>query len=300
MKKFGITLIVIGLLFVITGCGHEHSWTQADCLNPAVCDDCNEVRGDALGHDWLNASCSAPKTCSRCKITEGEALEHTWDEATCTAPKTCSLCNITEGEMLSHIVNEWSVQNKATCTQTGMQSGKCITCGEMLEEEIQKEDHTAGEWKVTTEATVSKKGVRTQSCTVCGSVLQTEEFSLSAEEIEAEYKDECAKYSYDKIARNPGSYKGKKAVFTGEVIQVQQQSLYGIMCYVLRVNVTKTSYSYKDTIYVTYYAGEDDARILEDDIIVMYGELEGEKTYTTVLGSSVTIPSFSAEYIDIL
>lgn len=44
---------------------------------------------------------------------------------------------------------------------------------------------------------------------------------------------------------------------------------------------------------------QNDARILEDDIITIYGELTGEKTYTTVMGASMTIPSFSASYVDI-
>lgn len=299
MKKLGIILIVVCVLLA-TGCAHTHIWKQADCLNPAICTDCGETQGESLGHDWMEATCFAPKTCSRCGVTEGESLAHTWSEATCSEPKTCTVCNATEGEKLPHNVENWSIQKNATCTEKGVQGGQCTMCGQTLEEEIQLAEHVAGEWQVTTAATASQKGVRSQCCTVCGEVLQTEEYSRSAEEIENEYKSACGSYSYDEIARNPGSYKGNKAVFTGEVIQVQQQSLYGIMCYVLRVDVTKTSYGYTDTIYVTYYADEDDARILEDDIITMYGELEGEKTYKTVLGASVTIPSFSAEYIDIL
>ena len=79
---------------------------------------------------------------------------------------------------------------------------------------------------------------------------------------------------------------------------MQQQSVYGLLYYVLRVNVTNNGYYYTDTIYVTYFADEDDARLLEDDVVVMYGELKGEKTYETVMGSSVTIPYFTAEYIE--
>ena len=78
-----------------------------------------------------------------------------------------------------------------------------------------------------------------------------------------------------------------------------QEELYGIMVYVLRVDVTKNGRYYDDTVYVTYYADADDPRILEDDIITMYGTLEGEKTYETVMGASVTIPKFDAEYVEI-
>lgn len=148
-------------------------------------------------------------------------------------------------------------------------------------------------------ATEYSDGVRVQYCTVCGAEVERENFSLTPEEIEEQYKAQCEYYYYSDISRNPGSYDGCYAWFTGEVIQVQQQELLGRLYYTLRVNVTKGSYSYSDTVYVSYDTDIDDARILEDDIVTMYGQLTGEKTYTTVMGNSITIPSFSAEYIDI-
>jgi hypothetical protein len=42
-----------------------------------------------------------------------------------------------------------------------------------------------------------------------------------------------------------------------------------------------------------------ESRILEDDIIAMYGKLAGLETYETIFGSSVTIPRFYAQYIDV-
>ena len=45
---------------------------------------------------------------------------------------------------------------------------------------------------------------------------------------------------------------------------------------------------------------ENESRILEDDIINMYGTLNGTKTYDSVLGSSITIPYLIAEYIDVV
>lgn len=58
-------------------------------------------------------------------------------------------------------------------------------------------------------------------------------------------------------------------------------------------------YSYDDTVYVTYTTKDSDSRVLEDDIITMYGELDGIETYTSVLGSSVSIPKFNAKYVEI-
>lgn len=58
-------------------------------------------------------------------------------------------------------------------------------------------------------------------------------------------------------------------------------------------------YSYDDTVYVTYTTKDSDSRVLEDDIITMYGELDGIETYTSVLGSNVSIPKFNAKYVEI-
>lgn len=121
----------------------------------------------------------------------------------------------------------------------------------------------------------------------------------SAEEEKQEYISSCESYTFKQIARNPSEYEGKRAKFTGEVIQVMES--YGIM-YTLRVNITENEYGYyEDTIYVTYFPKDDnEPKILEDDIVTMYGELDGETTYEAVFGQSVTLPSFDCEYIDIL
>ena len=70
--------------------------------------------------------------------------------------------------------------------------------------------------------------------------------------------------------------------------------------YTLRVNVTKGRYVWDDTVLVSYTKQDSsESNILEDDIVTMYGVLMGDYTYTSVMGASITVPSFSAEYIDI-
>ena len=304
MKKGMVLMSAAALCVLLAACciSHTHEWKEATCAGPAICEGCGETQGEPLAHTWSEATCTAPKTCSECGETEGEPIAHQWEEATCAAPKTCKACGGTEGAALGHEAAEWKTVEEATCQQAGKSTGECTRCGETVEKELEKLAHTPGEWKVGVKATVNGKGKRTQECTACKTVLKEEEYELSEEEYEAAYKESCEKYKFSEIARAPGQYKGKLAKFTGEVIQVQQDTLLGKIYYVLRVNVTKKgSYYtyYTDTIYVTYTASEDDPRILEEDIITMYGELQGEKTYTTVMGASMTIPSFSAEYIDI-
>ena len=68
----------------------------------------------------------------------------------------------------------------------------------------------------------------------------------------------------------------------------------------MRVNVTQNEYgNWEDTLYVNYIPVEGELRILEDDIITIYGEMMDLKTYETVMGSSVTIPQVYARYIEL-
>ena len=69
----------------------------------------------------------------------------------------------------------------------------------------------------------------------------------------------------------------------------------------LRVNVTKgKNNAWTDTIYVEYTKkDENESRILKDDIIKIYGELDGIKNITAS-GQKTNVPKIAAEYIDIV
>lgn len=115
----------------------------------------------------------------------------------------------------------------------------------------------------------------------------------------SEYISQCKTISYEKLARNPDSYIGDYFTFTGEVIQVVEQGNYVN----LRVNVTHeelygTSF-YNDTIFVVTTLSDNGDRILEGDIITLYGVCDGLYTYTTIFGASMSIPKIDAAYWDI-
>jgi hypothetical protein len=137
-------------------------------------------------------------------------------------------------------------------------------------------DHTPGDWVITKTASRNAAGERSQSCTECGAVLNTEEYTLSAEEIEAQYKSSCTAYSYDTIARDPDQYTGTYGKYTGKIVQVMDD---GNDCQ-LRVNITKGRYTYSDTIFVLYTRAEGESKLLEDDIITIYGMNVGEVSYS--------------------
>lgn len=123
-----------------------------------------------------------------------------------------------------------------------------------------------------------------------------EDLVKTDEEIIQLYKEQCKKYEYDDIFRYAEKYDGEFAKFTGKVIQISDYIDYQIF----RVNVTPDEYGYyDDTIYVTYIPMKGATRILEDDIVIIYGILDGLETYTTVLNASITIPKIISNYIEI-
>lgn len=128
-------------------------------------------------------------------------------------------------------------------------------------------------------------------------VIESEQQKIKKEE-EKEFKSDCKTYTYKELARNPDKIEGKKVKLTGEVVQ----TLYGSGSVDLRVNITKKgTYStyYTDTIYVVYYPEDGEDKILEDDIITIWGTSKGDYTYTSTIGASVTLPLISAEYVSI-
>ncbi|MBW7884063.1 MAG: SH3 domain-containing protein [Caldilineaceae bacterium] len=100
--------------------------------------------------------------------------------------------------------------------------------------------------------------------------------------------------SYDELFRHNEKYVGTVVRYVGEVLQVQTKSC--LVCdnpgYVLRVAVTKGDFGiWDDPIWVEYEGAE---RFLEEDIVTVWGTVEGLQDYTAVLGNQVTIPKIKA------
>lgn len=267
-----------------------HLWSEATCTAPAQCERCGQTRGEALGHDWSSETCVKAKECSRCEMREGKPLGHTWMDATCTEPKTCSVCGAVEGKALDHTVAEWEIITAASCTEEGIEAGICTMCNSRVEQTIPKTEHQPSEWKMIVPAKKDAQGHRVKNCTVCGEELENESFTLTPDEIEAEYKAQCKSIGYKELQRNPKNHIGEHIKLSGTIFQViseaksaLQYSLYFVRAqgdlYLLRIN--------------NYSA---DSRILEDDKITVWGEVEDLFEYKTVRGTANIVPTILVEY----
>ena len=302
-----------------------HDYSSPTCTEPSTCSRCGEQHGEPLGHDMTNwsvvkvATCteagSEEATCSRCGQTQTREIpmiDHTWSEwsvvkeASCTEEgveqRTCSVCEKVDQRTVSmteHVWSEWSVTKQASCVEEGTEERSCTVCGKHEQKTIPTTDHTPGEWEIIKEAGIDEygeaySGKRGRTCTVCGAELETERYTLSDEEIEAAFKESCSWYSFDEVSRNPSAYEGRPAVFRGEVVQVLEDGNYVD----LRVNVTDEGYWWSDTIYVTYRIPDGAPRILEDDVITIYGRMGGLVSYTSIFGETITLPLLEAVYIE--
>lgn len=111
---------------------------------------------------------------------------------------------------------------------------------------------------------------------------------------EGTYKSQCQSITYEELARNGDNHKGEKLKFTGKVLQVMD--ILGGEGTQIRI---ATKGSYDDVVLIGYIYKEGQGRYLEKDSVTVYGECNGLVTYEAVSGANITIPSCSAEYIDI-
>lgn len=97
--------------------------------------------------------------------------------------------------------------------------------------------------------------------------------------------------NYEEYARNADAHRLEKIRFSGEVIQVverkNQPNVY-------RVAVDS---DYSCVVYIEYTLPQGASRILEDDIVIVSASYYGLFSYSTTLGSKVTIPAAIAESI---
>lgn len=247
-------------------------------------------------HKWEPATCTEPEICSICGVTQGAATGHDWTVATCTMPMTCKICDEHYGKALGHKVEEWTVELDSTCAEEGVQVGICTVCGGEVSDSIAKKEHIPGDWEIIKEATETSKGERAKKCTVCGEKVESESYTLTAAQLKEKFIQSCKTYSFSDLARNADSLEGQRITAKGKVVQVMKTGDY----YEMRINITSKGYGYwTDTVYVTYFKESSSPNIIEDDIITFYGEIEGNTSYQTVLGATVTLPDIAAQYIDI-
>jgi hypothetical protein len=112
----------------------------------------------------------------------------------------------------------------------------------------------------------------------------------------AEIKSTAIQVPYDSLFRYNEKYVGGLIYFRGQVIQAT--SAGGPDSYVLRVATRQTSYGswFEDVIWVNYVG----PRVLEKDIVDVWGRVAGLRSYKAVLGQEVTIPEVDSLHLEFI
>lgn len=264
----------------------EHSFTEADCTNSAVCENCGLVNGlpnghslylynctiggeckvcgeevepSKLVHSFEAASCTKPQTCTGCGATRGKAKGHDFKAATCTAPKTCSVCKVTEGTAKGH---NWKA---ATCTDPKV----CVVCN-------LKEGSALGHTTTT------------GTCGRCGKVFTVSDFDTMVNLLKS--KGQYNSGSYTLITEDSDSatgivYNGDLGTITITNIRVYSNGHNDITAIVVTKNATVYEYAYlyaNTTEYIFAGAGLLDASTFTKNT------KEGFSDYTGTLKSVYT------------
>ena len=102
-------------------------------------------------------------------------------------------------------------------------------------------------------------------------------------------KNQAQSIDFKELNKNPDVFNGRITKFTGKILQIQESAGSGI----IRLAVTQESYGWSssDVVYVEYQNHTD---ALQDDVVTVYGQLTGSKTYTSQAKWQLTIPSMTA------
>ncbi|MBU5331450.1 toxin regulator [Anaerocolumna aminovalerica] len=123
------------------------------------------------------------------------------------------------------------------------------------------------------------------------------EEKAAKEKEEAKEKEKKEKIGYEtgitfkELARTPDDYIGEKVKFSGKVLQVLEGDGVNQMRFAVDSDYDKVIYLEYDTSLVS-------SRILEDDIITIYGVSYGLYTYSSTMGKPITLPVVLVDKID--
>lgn len=226
--------------------------------------------------------------CEYCGLTTAETITatgHTMQEISSDEEKIVSKCSIcgTEKTEIKTKTPEVTETTKVTEAPTEKPNE-------------QKHTHEYADVEYTPDFGKKKATVKKQ-CAACGDT-ETTKVDMSTEDIKTYLKANCSTYTYEQIARYPDEHKGKLVVFTGSVFQVQE--LLGTTTLMVQYTKVDNEYFayYEDNVYVDYKY-KDGLKVLEGDIITLYGVLEGEKTYVSVLGQVINVPLIKVYYAEL-
>lgn len=126
--------------------------------------------------------------------------------------------------------------------------------------------------------------------------------SVVPEISEDDYKAECQSVDYKELCRYPEKYEGTKIVVKVKVSQIIDANFSGSEK-AWRTYTDNSGYGFyaDDEYYMLDKRGGDAVKILDDDIITVYGEFTGLEKITRALTSTTDeLPRIEVKYADLV
>lgn len=148
----------------------------------------------------------------------------------------------------------------------------------------------------------SSDGSASSSTTKASASTASSVTSVVPEISEDDYKAECQTVDYKELCRYPEKYEGTKIVVKVKVSQIIDANFSGSEK-AWRTYTDNSGYGFyaDDEYYMLDKRGGDAVKILEDDIITVYGEFTGLEKITRALTSTTDeLPRIEVKYADLV
>jgi len=116
--------------------------------------------------------------------------------------------------------------------------------------------------------------------------------ATSLEDIYSSFKENCTPLNWEEIMRNPDGVRGTTYTFTGNVFQIISEK-NGYIELLLSTN------NEDEYVHLSYRYKENDMKFLENDTLTIYGTFYVPYKYTSVLGTSHSIPAIVGQFVEI-
>jgi hypothetical protein len=151
-------------------------------------------------------------------------------------------------------------------------------------EEVKQEQPKANEANVQTEA----------------SEIAESETVVVPQETEEEYKASCQEYKYKDVLRNPSDYVGQRIKITVKISTVHEASWANTEKYYFAYSNDEHGWWSGDRYGVFDKRDDKELKLLEDDIITVYGEISDPEYTSSLIVSSSEVFCIDMKYLDFI
>ncbi len=137
-------------------------------------------------------------------------------------------------------------------------------------------------------------------------LMQNQQNRMESEQVaavsEPDYKSSCKSIDYKELLRYPDKYKGEKITVKVKVQQIMDVSAYSTEK-AWRALTDNNGYGWyaDDEYYMIDKRSGDAVKVLEDDVVMVYGEFSGmEKITRALTGNAEELPKIKVRYADLV